>query len=180
MMGACCSHVIMLCIHACTYLHMYNCSTMSALSSPSSPAHPPPRPPHIAHQVLGTLHLLHSACVALKILQPRLRDPAAGPKQTLSMLILNSACLALACSTYYGFCGNHAQPTTPIESIEGDWAASGGLKRVVCSREAWYRPVVSVAGAPVVHPTLPWMLFGETQDGHHHVVNASSIMGMEG
>lgn len=95
-------------------------------------------------QALGALHLLHSALVALGIVLPRLANPTSPINQRLSMLILNSACLALACSTYYSFCGNHADAG----------ASAGGLKHVVCSSAAWHR-----AGRGT-HP-LPWMLFGE-------------------
>lgn len=104
--------------------------------------HPHVQPPT---QALGALHMLHSACVALGILQPRLVNPTSPLNQRISMLILNSACLALACSTYYGFCGNHADPD----------ATAGGLKRIVCSSTAWHHT------GRGVHP-LPWMLFGET------------------
>lgn len=60
-----------------------------------------------AWQVLSSLVALQNLAVYLK-LSPTVLLPNIGHKRTMSLLLLNSIVLAVACSTYYSFCGNGA------------------------------------------------------------------------
>jgi hypothetical protein len=79
-----------------------------------------------------------------------------GSKQLWSLLVLNSAMLSVACSTYFSFCGN-GFTVSAAERAAGGGAALPGtyLRRAICSK--WLHPV------PTTHyPTFSsWVLYGE-------------------
>jgi hypothetical protein len=99
--------------------------------------------------VLGALTAGHSAAVALRLLAPRLLHPHAGAAEAFSVVVLNAMNMAIACSTYYSFCGN-------AEGGAGAAAAAAdGARGAVCGR--WLRPLP--AGR---HPFFqPWVIYGE-------------------
>ena len=87
--------------------------------------------------VLGLLHGAYGLAVMLRVLDPLLYAPMAGPREAWSIVLLNSVNLAVACSTFYSFCGNAADGGDLGAGQGGDWKAA------VCHR--WLQPV-SVGG----------------------------------
>ena len=90
--------------------------------------------------VLGLLHGAYGLAVMLRVLDPLLYAPMAGPREVWSIVLLNSVNLAVACSTFYSFCGNADDSGGALGGAslgEGDW------KGAVCHR--WLQPV-SVRG----------------------------------
>ncbi|KAK9809330.1 hypothetical protein WJX73_005806 [Symbiochloris irregularis] len=98
---------------------------------------------------LGSLHALHAVAVMSKALSPSLYNPLAGRHAMTSLVLLNSFNLAIACSTYYGFCGNAA-------ATDKDSAASGGdFKAAICGK--WLHPI-----GMNEHPMFSrWVIYGE-------------------
>ncbi len=92
-----------------------------------------------------------------------------GSKQLWSLLVLNSAMLAVACSTYFSFCGN-GLTVSAAERAAAAAAAGGGplrgsylpgsyLRRAICSK--WLHPVPTSQ-----YPSFAsWMLYGEGAAG---------------
>lgn len=95
--------------------------------------------------ILGLLQALYDGAVLFKLIDPWLHPASGSARQAWSIVVLNSATLALACSTYYSFCGNAAAGA-------GGGGGGGGtsVRDLVCSR--WLPPVTTrehpVSGGP--------------------------------
>lgn len=99
--------------------------------------------------VLGLLHAVHSAAVMCQLLSPALYNPIAGKHGMTSICLLNSFNLAIACSTYYGFCGNAGTHG------EGGAGPGGTFKAAICQR--WLHPI-----GMSEHPMFArWAIYGE-------------------
>lgn len=95
---------------------------------------------------LGVLHGMYGFAVLLKLADPWLLSRA--PRRAWAPVVLNSMTVALACSTYYSFCGNAAAG-----------AGRGAVKELVCGR--WLPPVTTKQ-----HPAFKsWVLYGEPAGG---------------
>lgn len=115
---------------------------------------------------LGALTLVHGAAVALRALRPRLLAPTGGRSVWVAVL-LNSANLAVACSSYYSFCGNAA-------AAKGQHLGRADLKTAVCGR--WLAPLP----APE-HPAFAgWVLYGEAVGAAGNATAAASGKGAGG
>jgi hypothetical protein len=95
--------------------------------------------------LLGSLHALYGLLVSLRLLDPRLYSPTAGPTEVWSIVVMNSVNLAVACSVYYSFCGN-----APLGSLEGH-----GWKEAVCHK--WLHPVSASSHSAFTR----WVIYGE-------------------
>ncbi|KAK9823894.1 hypothetical protein WJX72_006230 [[Myrmecia] bisecta] len=103
---------------------------------------------------LTVMHGLYALGAFLKVLTPSLYNPTAGRTELLSIVFLNSMNLAVACSTYYSFCGNAGGGGQA-------WSNSliGDFKAAVCQK--WLHPVGSSS-----HPAFSrWVIYGEAA-GH--------------
>ncbi|BDA40538.1 hypothetical protein COCOBI_01-1910 [Coccomyxa sp. Obi] len=101
--------------------------------------------------VLGALHAIHSLCVFFHLLSPRLHVATGALSGTTSIILLNSMNLAVACSTYYSFCGNAAAVGSDAKAS----GAAGGFRAAVCTK--WLRPINMRE-----HPAFSsWVIYGE-------------------
>ncbi|KAL3147784.1 hypothetical protein ABBQ32_002515 [Trebouxia sp. C0010 RCD-2024] len=97
--------------------------------------------------ILGALHAIHAVAVFFKLMSPALYSPGAGRKGMYTLVILNSLNLAVACSTYYSFCGNAG-----LKQKDG---SAGEFRAAMCNK--WLHPV-----AIRDHPAFAsWVLYGE-------------------
>ncbi|KAK9862826.1 hypothetical protein WJX84_007158 [Apatococcus fuscideae] len=97
---------------------------------------------------LAALHGLHSLAAMSKLITPRLLLPDAKHRQMVSVILLNSLSLAVACSTYYSYCGNAA-------GQKGLSSSANDAKAAICGK--WLHPVRSQS-----HPSFQkWMIYGE-------------------
>ncbi|GMH37404.1 hypothetical protein BSKO_05277 [Bryopsis sp. KO-2023] len=83
--------------------------------------------------LIGVMNGLHYVAVSLNIISPFLFVPGTGPKQLWNAAAVNSMTVAVACSSYYSFCGN-----------AGEGMASrptGSFKDTMCSK--WLHPAES-------------------------------------
>ena len=85
--------------------------------------------------ILGLLHGAYGLLVGLRLLDPRLYSPMAGAAEVWSIVLMNSVNLAVACATYYSFCGN----ASPADSSGGGGGGGAGWKEAVCHK--WLHPV---------------------------------------
>jgi len=102
--------------------------------------------------VLATLSALHEVAITFRFLSPRLLDPGmTGLRHVSTSVILNALTFAIACSTYYSFCGNAA-----AAGGAGDRHSPPDFFRsAVCGK--WLHPVSAVR-----HPAFSaWVIYGE-------------------
>jgi hypothetical protein len=83
--------------------------------------------------VLGSLSMLYSAAVALRLLSPRLFNRSVGARDVFTLVVLNSMTLAIACSTYYSLCGNSGTANMDEAS------STDSVRTAVCGK--WLRPL---------------------------------------
>lgn len=110
---------------------------------------------------LGALHALYGMLVTLRLLDPKLYSPMAGPREVWSIVVMNSFNLAVVCSTYYSFCGN-ASPgmglaAAGLASSLGRNASESNLdwKEAVCHK--WLHPVSASSHSAFTR----WVIYGE-------------------
>lgn len=104
--------------------------------------------------VLGALSALHETAVAFRLVAPRLVDANSGARHVFTLVILNAMTFAIACSTYYSFCGN-AAASANAQSGLGGASAADILRASICSK--WLHPVSAVR-----HPAFSaWVIYGE-------------------
>ncbi|KAK9835056.1 hypothetical protein WJX81_007542 [Elliptochloris bilobata] len=108
--------------------------------------------------VLGALHACHLLAVGVGAAAPGGARGAAGRKEALSLILLNSMSLSVACSTYYSFCGNAAatlaEGGAPAAGAAGR-AIDGGLRAALCRK--WLHPI-----GMREHPAFSsWVIYGE-------------------
>ncbi|DBB07470.1 TPA: hypothetical protein ACH3X3_008941 [Trebouxia sp. C0006] len=97
--------------------------------------------------ILGALHAIHAVAVFFKVMSPALYSPGVGRRNMYTLVILNSLNLAVACSTYYSFCGNAG-----LKQKDG---SAGEFRAAICNK--WLHPV-----AIRDHPAFAsWVLYGE-------------------
>ncbi|KAL4423131.1 hypothetical protein ABPG77_004814 [Micractinium sp. CCAP 211/92] len=108
---------------------------------------------------LGMLHALYGMLVTLRLLDPKLYSPMAGPREVWSIVVMNSFNLAVVCSTYYSFCGN-ASPGPGLASLvvaPGRNTSQPNLdwKDAVCHK--WLHPVSASSHSAFTR----WVIYGE-------------------
>eukprot|EP00210_Caulerpa_lentillifera_P006894 g6591.t1 len=97
--------------------------------------------------MISLMHGLHRWAVSCGYISPFLISPAAEASELRAAIMINSMSLAIACSTYFSFCGNAvAEEMNPSSS----W-----MKKSVC--HGWLEPVEADK-----YPTFKsWVLYGE-------------------
>uniref|UniRef100_A0A7S1T4N1 Calcineurin-like phosphoesterase domain-containing protein n=1 Tax=Tetraselmis chuii TaxID=63592 RepID=A0A7S1T4N1_9CHLO len=67
---------------------------------------------------LALFHAAYNVAVSLHLINRRLFNSRSSKSDRVNILLVNSMSFAIACSTYYSFCGNNAQPThSHIENL---------------------------------------------------------------
>ena len=105
--------------------------------------------------VLAAVYGAHELAVGVKLTDPRLHAPAARPREVWASVFLNSMSVAVACSSYYSFCGNAADGGGAAAAA----GAADGLRGVVCRR--LLHPVTSTSHSAFSQ----WVLYGEPAAG---------------
>lgn len=102
--------------------------------------------------VLGLVQAAYGLAVLFKLADPWLLSATDGARAAWPVVVLHSMTLAVACSTYYSFCGNAA---TAADGSGGGGSSGAYVKELVCGR--WLPPVTTTE-----HPAFSsWVLYGE-------------------
>ncbi|GAB4822190.1 hypothetical protein N2152v2_009236 [Parachlorella kessleri] len=105
--------------------------------------------------ILGVLQGGYELAVLFKLVDPWLAVEG-GAREAWAIVVLNSMTLALACSTYYNFCGNAGNRGAGSSAGGAGAGAAAPLKELVCRR--WLPPVTTFQ-----HPAFSsWVLYGES------------------
>lgn len=97
--------------------------------------------------ILAGLHTLHAVAVFFKLMSAALYSPGVGRRSMYTLVVLNSLTLAIACSTYYSFCGNAG-----LKQKDG---SAGEFRAAICNK--WLHPV-AIRDHPIF---ASWVLYGE-------------------
>lgn len=111
--------------------------------------------------VLASAQIIHDSLIALRCIKPRLRTSAkVSIKQLWAAVLLNSLTMAVACSTYFSFCGNAV----------GEHGENS-VKNKVCT--VWLRPISAVS-----HPIFQsWVVYQDSSCNENNNTCASDSNG---
>ena len=113
--------------------------------------------------MLGAIYSARALLIYLRVLPPRLISsaPISWPSgaEAWSLLLLNSASMTLACSTYHSYCGNggragEVQQGAP-RAGSGAGAGGGYLQAAICTK--WLHPILTTDFPQFA----AWMTYGE-------------------
>ena len=106
-------------------------------------------------QVLGGMYCVHSLLLYLRVLPLRSTARPSGA-EAWSLLLLNSATVTLACSTYHSYCGNGGRAGSKEGTADDGGSTRGGyFQNAVCMK--WLHPIRTVD-----YPLFAaWMTYGE-------------------